>query len=236
MNAMLTESAMSASNLTRTRGQRLERAAPAMTRPRQTAARGSALVMALIILLVVTLLALTVTSNSALQLRMAGNLRNVQQAQMSANTGLRGAEWNIWTSTNVVGGQLLCTDGSVSANGCVLHNPLNTGMYGASGLVTQFRNAHGWLSTGVEYQGPGNLDYTNAGLDTAQLSENPRYIIEDMGRVRPPGAGPQTESDSGGGPADSIRVHTYRITARATGGSKNSIRVAQSTFDAQTKN
>ena len=236
MNAMLTESAMSASNVTSAQGQRLERAAPTMTRSPRTAARGSALIMALIILLVVTLLTLTVTSNSALQLRMAGNLRNVQQAQMSANTSLRGAEWNIWTSTNVVGGQLLCTDGSISSNGCVLHNPINTAMYGPTGVVTEFRKTHAWLNTGVQYLGPGNLDYTLAARGTAQLSENPRYIIEDMGRVRPPGAGPQTESDGGPGGGDSIRVHTYRITARAAGGSKNSIRVAQSTFDAQTKN
>lgn len=198
--------------------------------------RGSALVISLIFLLVITLLVLTSSSGSLMQLRMAGNLRNAQQAQISADTALRGAEWKLWTSANVVGGQLLCTDGSVSSDGCVLHNAKNAAMYGTGGYVTTFRNATGWSNAGVEYKGPGALDYTSASLDTAQLAENPRIIIENLGRVRPPGAGPQSESGAGSGSDGSVNLNSYRITARATGGSKNSIRVLQSTFDAQTSN
>lgn len=199
--------------------------------------RGAALVLGMIFLLVITLLAITVTGNSALQLRMAGNLRNSQQSQMSANTALRGAEWNIWRSTNVVGGQLICTDGSLSAQGCVMYNPANTSMYGPGGVVTQFREGSTWPATGIQYQGPaGTGGYTGASLNTAQLAKNPRYIIEDLGRVRPPGAGPQQESGAGTGVSGSVRVNTYRITARAAGGNDNAIRVLQSTFDAQTRN
>jgi len=236
MNAMQMEHAMLSSTLTTAKGLRLEWAATAKIDRFRTPERGSALVMALVFLLVITLLALTVSSNSVLQLRMAGNLRNVQQAQMSADTALRGAEWRIWTSTSVVGGQLLCTDGSISGSGCVRHNPANTAMYGPGGVVTEFRTAQDWLDTGIEYMGPGNLDYTGAGQATAQLSKNPRYIIEDMGEVRPPGSPPARESGAGRGPGDPGRAHTYRITARAAGGSTNVIRIAQSTFDAQANN
>ncbi len=204
--------------------------------PSSRAQSGAALVMGMIFLLVITLLVITVSGNASLQLRMAGNLRNVQQAQMSANTALRGAEWNIWRSTNVVGGQLICSDGSISAQGCVMFNPAKTSMYGASGLITQFREGATWPTTGIEYTGASGAGYTGAALDTAQLAKNPRYIIEDLGRVRPPGAGPQQESGAGSGAGGSIRVNTYRITARAAGGNDNAIRVLESTFDAQTKN
>ncbi|MCB1568344.1 MAG: pilus assembly protein, partial [Xanthomonadales bacterium] len=105
------------------------------------------------------------------------------------------------------------------------------------GVVTQFREGSTWPATGIEYKGPsGGTDYTAASLNTAQLAKNPRYLIEDLGRVRPPGAGPQQESGAGSGAGGSIRVNTYRISARAAGGNENAVRVLESTFDAQTKN
>jgi type IV pilus assembly protein PilX len=60
-----------------------------------------------------------------------------------------------------------------------------------------------------------------------------------MGLVKPPGAGPQHESGVTGpnnGGAGHINIHIYRVTARATGGNQNTVRVAQSTFDAQASN
>jgi type IV pilus assembly protein PilX len=38
------------------------------------------------------------------------------------------------------------------------------------------------------------------------------------------------------GGAGNMNIHIYRITARATGGNQNTVRVAQSTFDAQASN
>jgi type IV pilus assembly protein PilX len=38
------------------------------------------------------------------------------------------------------------------------------------------------------------------------------------------------------GPGGGVDIHIYRITARATGGSQNTVRVVQSTFDAQANN
>lgn len=203
--------------------------------------QGAVLIMALIFLLLLTILAITASSGSLLQLRMAGNLRNAQQAELSANTTLRGAEWALWTTANQVGGHLTCTDGSISAeDGCVMYNLSNSTTYGPDGTVPQFRHAHGWQNgVGKEYKGPAQTGYTGSDMDTAQLAHNPRYIIEDMGRILPPGAGPQHESGVTGpqnaGPG-APNPHAYRISARATGGSRNSVRVLQSTFDAQTNN
>lgn len=202
--------------------------------------RGAVLIVALIFLLLLTMLAISATGRSLLQTRMAGGLRNAQQAEMSTDTALRGAEWALWTSTSKVGGRLNCTEGSLSGDdACIIYNPSDSA-YASDGDVTTFRHSLGWVaSIGHEYKGPGDDGYTDAGLKTAQLAHNPRYIIEDMGRELPPGAGPQHESGATGpnnnGPGQ-LNTHIFRITARATGGSENTVRVRQSTFDAQANN
>jgi type IV pilus assembly protein PilX len=199
------------------------------------------LVVALIFMLLLTILAIGASGRSLLQERMAGSLRNAQQAQMSAETALRGAEWKLWTSTSNVGGHLDCLNGSISSDdGCIIYNPSNP-PYAAGGAVTTFRTSQGWVSTiGHTYKGPGgSTDYTASSRATARLSNNPMYIIEDMGPEQPPGNGPAHESGDTGpnnsGPGQ-LDTHIFRITARATGGSPNAVRVAQSTFDAQANN
>lgn len=199
------------------------------------------LILALIFMLLLTILAIGASGRSLLQERMAGGLRNAQQAQMSAEAALRGAEWKLWTSTSNVGGHLDCLNGSISSDdGCVIYNPSNP-PYGAGGAVTTFRTSQGWISTiGHTYMGPGGtIDYTASSLLTAQLSNNPMYIIEDMGPEVPPGTGPAHESGDTGpdnGGAGTLDTHIFRITARATGGTSNAVRVLQSTFDAQANN
>ncbi len=209
--------------------------------PSRRGQRGAVLIVALIFMLLLTILAIGASGRSLLQERMAGSLRNAQQAQMSAETALRGAEWKLWTSTSNVGGHLDCLNGVISSDdGCVVYNPSNP-PYGTGGAVTTFRTSQGWIPTiGHTYNGPGgSIDYTASSLLTAQLSNNPMYIIEDMGPELPPGGGTARESgDTGpnsGGPGQ-LNTHVFRITARATGGNPNAVRVVQSTFDAQANN
>lgn len=201
--------------------------------------KGAVLGVALIFLVLITILAMAASASSTLQLRMAGNLRNAQQAELSANTALRGVEWALWSNANIIGKPFICTDGGLSnEDACIQYNPF-AAAYGDGGVVTEFKNSGNWVETGAEYLGPGNLDYTSTDRDTARLAKNPRYIVEDMGLVRAPGAGSQLESGATGpqsGAMGTVRIHTYRITARATGGGESSIRVRQSTFDAQPSN
>ena len=204
--------------------------------------RGLVLVVALIFLILLTVLAIGASGRSLLQERMAGGLRNAQQAVMSADSAVRGAEWRLWTSTSKVGGRLHCLAGSLSTDdGCTVYAPGNP-PYTATGPVTQFLSSQAWVSgVGITYKGPGGkTDYTSSGsYPTAKLAQNPVYIIEDMGRELAPGTGPQHESGATGpmnnGPGQ-VNTHVYRITARATGGNANSVRVVQSTFDAQANN
>ena len=213
--------------------------------PQRARERGAVLLVALIFLILLTLLAIGASSGSLLQQRMVAATRSAQLASMSADTALRGAEWRIWSTSYVVGGNLACDAGDINAtSGCVKYDP-ESPLYAAGGAVTQFRTGdNAWLSTGIEYKGIDGGGYTslsppNGYTASANVADNPRYIIEDMGLVKPPGAGPQHESGVTGpnnGGAGHMNIHIYRITARATGGTQNTVRVAQSTFDAQASN
>ncbi|OOG64898.1 hypothetical protein B0E46_05765 [Rhodanobacter sp. B04] len=196
--------------------------------------RGAVMVVALIFLLLLTILAISASGRSLLQERMAGGLRNAQQAEMSAQTALRGAEWKLWTATSNIGAHLSCGTGIFTD--CYIYNP-------ASPItnVTNFRTSQGWVTAGATtYKGyGGSTDYTAiaAAGQTGNLSKNPLYMIEDLGVELPPGvSGSLHESGatgSGGSGYTSTTRHIYRITARGAGANDNTVRVLESTFAAK---
>jgi type IV pilus assembly protein PilX len=195
--------------------------------------RGAVLVVALVFLVLLTLLSITAASHSLLQQRMAGGLRDAQLAEMGAEAALRGAEWRLWVASATSSG-LRC--GSAMLTDCYLNDPAG----GPAQAVRVFRTSEGWVAThGTEYNaGNGGVDFTrppsNAG--NAALARNPRYLIEDFGPELPPDTGIQHESGAtgaGGVGYTSTSRHIYRITARATGGSPNTVRVLESTFSAK---
>jgi type IV pilus assembly protein PilX len=201
------------------------------------AQRGAVLVVALIFLLLLTMLAIGASGHSLLQERMAGGLRNAQQAEMAAETALRGAEWRLWKAGG--NGSVQC--GTTVITDCYLYDPVNP-----VEAVTRFRAMGGWVTDGAtEYKGAGGgYDYTTLSGSSlsaderkvAVLAKNPHYIIEDLGPELPPGAGSQHESgvtsSVSTGPSNTGR-HIYRITARATGGNPNTVRVLEGTFAAK---
>ena len=196
---------------------------------------GFALMMALIFLLLISMLAIAASQHAMLQERMAGSLRNAQQARMSAETALRGVEYKLWSTASQAGARLHCLENAISQDdGCVVYRSYSA-PYAVNGDVTRFQSASGWVSgIGVAYTGPARRGYTsNPPRPTAELAKNPVYIIEDLGSSRPPGVSGMHESGNtgpnNGGQGD---VHIYRITARATGGHANVESVVQSTFDA----
>lgn len=195
---------------------------------------GFALMMALIFLLLISMLAIAASQHALLQERMAGSLRNAQQARMSAETALRGAEYKVWSTAGRPGTELQCLENAISPDGCVIYRSYGA-PYKADGDVTRFQSAQGWIADiGIPYKGPAGRGYTNnPQYPTAKLAEDPRYIIEDLGSERPPGVGGLHESGSTGpNNGDQGGVHIYRITARATGGRTGVVSVVQSTFDA----
>ncbi len=190
--------------------------------------RGAVMIIALIFLLLLTLLAVSASGNSLLQQRMSGGLRNAQQAQMSAETALRGAEWKLWSGSNGATKRLHC--GTTVPGECYTFDastPISA--------VVKFRTQAGWVTEGATaYTGiSSDVDYT--ALANGSLAKNPLYIIEDMGPELPPGTiGSLHESGSTGSHGNAgIGRHIYRITARASGGNGNTVRVLETTFSAK---
>lgn len=195
--------------------------------------RGVVLVVALVFLLLLTLLSVGASRHALLQQRMAGGLRNAQQATMGAEAALRGAEWRLWTAS-ATSSALRC--GSSVLVDCYLDDPAS----GPVEAVRTFRTAEGWVANyGTEYGAArAGVDFTRPSPDEghAALAKNPRYLIEDLGPELPPDTGVQRESGAtgaGGAGYTSTSRHIYRITARSTGGNANTVRVLESTFSAK---
>jgi type IV pilus assembly protein PilX len=162
--------------------------------PRQT---GSALIVALVFLLLMTLLGTSAMQGSTMQERMASNWRDWNVAFQAAEAGLREAE------------EYLRTTGAL---------PI---FVDANGLY-QFESDDrpDWVSDAMS-DGNGFIEYDGnpspeiAGAPFPDVAAQPRYFIEDMGEVRYPGK----ELEAGGGVGTDIRF--YRITAVGFGGAED---------------
>lgn len=203
------------------------------------AQRGAVLFVALIFLVLMTLIAVVASNTSIMQERMTGGMRNVQMAQMGADSGVRGMEVQVWTAP-MRGANLICDDNggpgtdfkcysryvaSVAADTLVLDD-----------AVRKFRSEKGKMAT----DGGANstIDYSATSIpESARLSSRPRVLVELLGRVtgaedtESPHAGLKpVASGPGGGVQDFL---AYRITARSTGGNDSAVRLAESVFLAQ---
>jgi type IV pilus assembly protein PilX len=186
--------------------------------------RGVVLVVALIFLLLITILAMSASGTSLMQLRLVGGLRSSQMADFGAESAARGAEWRLWTAS--VNTPLACT--STGPN-CYIYDAATPNT-----VVDTFRNSPGWVSAGGTTYSAGTM--TTASADkTFQLTQDPVYMIEDLGVEVPPGLGSQHESGqtAAGTGNTSVDSHVYRITARSTGANDNTVRVLETTFAAK---
>lgn len=172
------------------------------SRPHQ---RGAALIVALVMLLVLTLIAVTASRTSTLQERMAGNLRQSSLAFEAAESTLRiGEEW----IENQIGGPRPV---AVTVSGC--------GSPPCEVLVLDeldpFDYSAAWGSSNVH--------------DTAETpygtAAPPEYFIEEQQVVR--------DSLNVGMSTDTAARHYYRITARAVGGTTSAESILRSSYAAR---
>lgn len=191
--------------------------------------RGAVLFVALIMLVLITLLALTASSSSILQEKMVGGMRNQQLSAMGADSGLRGAESWLWNlNFSAVAGQPLPPCMSSSTGTCV-HRPQNNGTLKLG--VQDFRSSHAWVNPPGGTPGyVHTLTGLTGDLKTASLARQPAVMIEDMGPNVPPGAGRQTGAIDSELRTSAGKSNFYRITARSHGGSSAATRVLESVF------
>ena len=193
--------------------------------------RGAVLFVSLIFLVLLTLLALTAASTSILQEKMTGGMRNRQLSLIGAESGVRGGEAFLW-GLSFVGGQPLppCIDDTGSAD-CV-YRPLPNGTLRAS--VQAFRTSKTWIAPGSD--GARAYAFPLTGLTgtaiTANLSTQPRLMVENLGPDVPPGAGQQRGNPDSESRTLAGKHEWYRITARSQGGTDAVVRAADSVYSA----
>ena len=152
------------------------------------AEEGSALVVSLLVLLVLTLLALAATRGTTLEERMAGNFRDRNLAFQAAESALREAESFIEGVASVS-----VFDGT-------------GGLLRPADPEPDYLNPATWTGGGsrvVSASPPG-------------VASPPRYIVKHLGETG--GAGGGSLNIGGYGQGGSSGVQLFRITARAVGG------------------
>lgn len=168
--------------------------------------QGTALVLALVFLLLMTILAVTALNRSSLEEKMAGNLKDQHTAFQAAEAALRDAENFLGTSnppkTSFVAA---CTNGLCAT--------------AASASLPQWEQVT-WSNSSTNTRAYG----TGTGATSLTgVAQAPRYIIEDI-------ADPPSPTTSSTAPSGSLGTgfglpppavgggDYYRITARGVGG------------------
>lgn len=165
------------------------------------AERGSALIVSLLILIVMTLIGITGMGSSSLQERMAGNSRDAALAFQAAEAALRDAE--VWFDE---------TAGASKAFGS------SPGLY-ALGTNPDLGSGDTWASARLHAR------------EIEGVAEQPRYIIEELGSIGGSldsltSINISNYGDDSGGE----RLVAARITARGVGGTPGAVVYLQSTY------
>ncbi len=186
----------------------------------RTAQRGMVLISSLLLLLVVTIMALSIFRSFGMQEKIAGNLRDKQRALQAAVSTQQYAEWWLANSSNAP----LAVSNGVAAAADVNCTALLDANAGGGQLCLNslliaggFANAAQWpgsgFGVGVQYT-PNGLNYTGAVTNPAVQDiyfARPRFYISDMGTTA------------------SGRGEVYQVDAYSYGVSSSSVAVVEST-------
>lgn len=162
-----------------------------MGRPAQASQRGVALVVALILLVVITLVGLAAVRGTIMQQKMAANMYDRQIAFQNAEAAMRAAAASIPTSPASVARN--CQSASVVC----LSNPFNDSNLPAGSIK----------------------DLASALYTPGSLATTPQYVIENMGNFQDPnsdtGFNQSANSHNYGVNGGSVTSIYYRVTARS---------------------
>jgi type IV pilus assembly protein PilX len=178
--------------------------------------RGMVLISSLLLLIVVTIIALSMFRSFGIQEKIAGNMREKQRAMQAAVSAEIYAE-NWLASGNATSASVTCT-GVLNANigqGQICSNKLPTVVADVGAVPWQI----GGASVGVSYLPPSMAVSTTTSVSAASLANptyyaTPTFYISDMG----PSADP------------SIPGEIYQIDSAGYGGTSNTVAVVESTY------
>lgn len=168
--------------------------------------RGLVLISSLLLLLVVTIIAVSIFRSFGMQEKIAGNVREKQRALNAAESALHYAEW--WLSTNVTTSTV-----AVSCSGLVNGNLSSQVLVCSNGLATP--TSMPWKDSGADvgftYTPPAMTVSNSVNSYGTSYYDNPRFYITDIGKSA--GVG-----------------EVYKVTAAGYGATTNAVAVVESTY------
>lgn len=180
--------------------------------------RGIALVTSLLLLLIITILALSMFRGFGSQEKIAGNLREKERALHAAESAQQYAEWWLTQGSNAAIGSVTCNavlNGNATGNpGQICNQPLQT----AAGLAVTSPLAP---VTSVPMPWTVGVTYLPAGMSVSGPSASgdppyfaaPGFFIADLGAA----------SDGNG--------EAYQIDAYGYGGSSTTVAIVESSYE-----
>ena len=191
--------------------------------------RGAALISAMLLLMIITILALSMFRSFPTQERIAGNVREKERAFHAANSALQFAEW--WLISNVAIGDTACGAQAQLLNGNlnegqICANPLYTLPVPGSGLVSDVTNVPwnvgggGVANIGVQFV-PNGMSVAATGAPLATANNDTTYAAAPVFYIGDLGAAGDSQGEA------------YQIDAYAYGGSTNTVAVVESIYEVQ---
>jgi type IV pilus assembly protein PilX len=177
--------------------------------------QGMALVSSLLLLLIITILAVTMSRSFGLQEKIAGNVREKQRALHAAESVEQYAEWWLTTGHNLLNGAVVCGTPQLNANA-------GEGQICSNTLLSLGINVNQvpWTIAGVG-GGPVGVSFLPTGMTIGAggTSNNPLYFASPVFYVADVGVA-----------ADGLG-EAYQIDALGYGGSGNAVAVVESTYE-----
>ncbi len=188
------------------------------------AQRGVALITALLLLMIITILGLSMFRSFPTQEKIAGNVREKERALHVANSAQEYAEWWLMQGNNVASGDIICGAQAAllignppTSAGQICSNALYTLLPGdtVTDVASQVPWTVGGAPIGVQYV-PNGMAVTGNPIVTAgdsTYASAPVFYIADLGAA-------------GDGQGEA-----YQIDAYAYGGSTSTVAVVESVYE-----
>jgi type IV pilus assembly protein PilX len=173
----------------------------------QLTQQGFALISSILLLVIITILAISMFRSFGIQERIAGNLREKERALHAAETAQQYAEWWLTSGNNV---------SKVAVCNAVLNANMNQGQVCSNALPTVVADVAnvpwmiGGVNVGVDYT-PPTMTVAAAGV-AGTYSAPPRFYISLLG-----------SSATG-------RGNVYQVDATGYGGTAQAVAVVESTY------
>lgn len=183
--------------------------------PRGITQTGMALVTSLLLLLIITILALSMFRSFGTQERIAGNLREKERALHAAESAQEYAEWWLLQGNNVAIGAVQCAAGTLIAS-VTVGQICNQSMQAQGVSLTQVP----W-STQVTYAPQGMVIMPTSGYTPTANNSNPPYFASPAFYITDMGIAANGQGEA------------YQIDAYGYGSAASTVAVVESTFEVQ---